>query len=190
MPIKFACNKCGKAYSVPEKMAGKRARCKVCQEMLEVPNVEASSKAKIAGDDPLGLGNGEISVAPAPERRSIPHPRAAEAAAKFKTADENVERTFRKVRDSNLEIVPDNRIALLIGTVASSLMLYLIFVGVIVFGPNAKPGFNLVFGISIKVWYSIITTFLFIPIPIVSWHILKIFRQRWKDFEGRGILSY
>jgi hypothetical protein len=42
MSIKFACS-CGKAYKVPEKFAGKRVKCKQCDETIRVPSESEAS---------------------------------------------------------------------------------------------------------------------------------------------------
>ena len=37
MPISFACSRCGQAYSVSDRQAGKRGKCKLCGSPLTVP---------------------------------------------------------------------------------------------------------------------------------------------------------
>jgi hypothetical protein len=37
MPINFNCPACGKKTKAPDEMAGKRARCPMCKEVIEVP---------------------------------------------------------------------------------------------------------------------------------------------------------
>jgi hypothetical protein len=57
MPITFACLSCGKGYTVPDAMGGRRARCKNCQAMTNIPTVrEAAAAGSHAGpaEDPFG----------------------------------------------------------------------------------------------------------------------------------------
>ena len=37
MPISFDCPSCGKKTKAPDEMAGKRARCPLCKEIIQVP---------------------------------------------------------------------------------------------------------------------------------------------------------
>ena len=38
MKIQFFCKKCGQKYIVDEKYAGKKAKCKKCDNVIQVPN--------------------------------------------------------------------------------------------------------------------------------------------------------
>jgi len=46
MSIKFACT-CGKAYKVPEKVSGKRVKCKKCGETIRVPSQSQSGVVSV-----------------------------------------------------------------------------------------------------------------------------------------------
>src|SRR5436853_584698 len=37
MPIQFSCPACGKRYKVADELAGRRAKCKQCQAVMEIP---------------------------------------------------------------------------------------------------------------------------------------------------------
>lgn len=46
--ISFSCPGCGRSYEVEERLAGKKARCKDCQEVMRIPQAAASAPAKVA----------------------------------------------------------------------------------------------------------------------------------------------
>ncbi len=46
MPIEFKCSGCGKQYKVKMELAGKRFRCKACEEPIQVPRPERRAKPK------------------------------------------------------------------------------------------------------------------------------------------------
>lgn len=50
MPIKVRCS-CGKSYNVADKLAGKKFKCKGCDNVLAVRRPAPRAKAKAAGDD-------------------------------------------------------------------------------------------------------------------------------------------
>ena len=50
MPISFQCSKCGRAYSVNDGLAGKRVKCRECQEILTIPRLD-----DVAEGEPLEL---------------------------------------------------------------------------------------------------------------------------------------
>ena len=43
--ISFTCDKCGKAFKLPDQYAGKTARCKVCGNALTVPEVKVLAES-------------------------------------------------------------------------------------------------------------------------------------------------
>ena len=64
MPIDILCQSCGKQYQVPEPMAGRRVRCKVCQAAIAVPHLEPDHDASL--DDLASLAGGTV---PGPRAR-------------------------------------------------------------------------------------------------------------------------
>ncbi|MHC5082832.1 MAG: hypothetical protein ACYTET_02685 [Planctomycetota bacterium] len=42
--IQFTCGKCKKSYNVQDKYAGKRVKCKQCQEVCIVPDAGATGR--------------------------------------------------------------------------------------------------------------------------------------------------
>lgn len=62
--ITFNCDNCGKAFSVADKLAGRKAKCKACGSPIEVPNHHAAADDAIRWMDP-----------PAPTAATVaPHP--------------------------------------------------------------------------------------------------------------------
>lgn len=61
--IEFACPSCQKKYKVPEKLAGKKAKCKVCEAVMPIPALVAE---EIEDDYDY---EEEVPAAPAPQRR-------------------------------------------------------------------------------------------------------------------------
>lgn len=59
MPIKFQCA-CGQAYRVPDESAGKKIKCKKCDQPLQVPNGSktASKKPASGASDPFSMDFG------------------------------------------------------------------------------------------------------------------------------------
>src|SRR5215813_13689129 len=84
MPIKFTCPHCKRAMIVNEGLAGKKGKCKACQQILTVPN-PAMAKAPVNRQSTSAAPKVETAPPPPP-----PPPRPvdieAEAAALF--ADE------------------------------------------------------------------------------------------------------
>ncbi len=51
MSISFACNNCGKQYTVDEKLSGKKAKCKSCSASMNIP--EAAAMAQPVAAQPV-----------------------------------------------------------------------------------------------------------------------------------------
>ena len=49
MSIPAACDKCGYEYVLPDKLAGKKAKCKICQAVFVVPQPECSDEISGSG---------------------------------------------------------------------------------------------------------------------------------------------
>ena len=49
MPLSVDCPECGAHYNVPDKLAGKKARCKKCGAVMPIPSLDVG----VAGDDSL-----------------------------------------------------------------------------------------------------------------------------------------
>ena len=65
MPIAVTCSKCYSPFSVPDKFAGRKIRCKQCEADIYVPRPGEEV------DDDFGSYDDDVAVAaPAPRRRS------------------------------------------------------------------------------------------------------------------------
>jgi hypothetical protein len=55
MSINVTCGACDKRYVLPDKLAGRKAKCKKCGQMIEIPaaNVEAADNLGLPGDGEL-----------------------------------------------------------------------------------------------------------------------------------------
>src|SRR4051794_29828429 len=51
MPISFACGTCGKPYKVDERFAGKKAACRACGTVNNIPTGKGSVRAAVQPDD-------------------------------------------------------------------------------------------------------------------------------------------
>jgi hypothetical protein len=57
MPIAFACNACGTTYSVDAKLAGRKAKCKSCAQMMTIPlRPGVSAAVAVGAGAPAGGG--------------------------------------------------------------------------------------------------------------------------------------
>src|SRR5436309_15044575 len=64
MSIKVGCISCGKIYQVDDRFAGKKAKCKTCGAVLEVP-IPGKSTAKVTAGAPMRNSSGAPRVASA-----------------------------------------------------------------------------------------------------------------------------
>jgi DNA-directed RNA polymerase subunit RPC12/RpoP len=79
MSIEFDCAACGKHYKVADAMAGKRAKCKACGGVIQVPALDSG---------PVEVEPGEAEDASSPPPPPVkPPPVAAKAPASFQTAE-------------------------------------------------------------------------------------------------------
>ena len=79
MPLSVQCGECGAKYSVDEKLAGKRAKCKKCGASMTIP---APASAGAADDDLsalMELAQGRGEDAPLPPRHRVAPPPAPPA---------------------------------------------------------------------------------------------------------------
>jgi hypothetical protein len=65
MSITFACGSCGKSFTVDDKFAGKKGKCKQCGEMMEIPSQAAAA---------AGHGPANLQVSPSRRAASPPLP--------------------------------------------------------------------------------------------------------------------
>ena len=67
--IQFSCGKCQKSYKVQDKYAGKRVKCKQCQEVCVVPEPNPCSGDSLAAFNNLitELGKDEAKAPPLDE---------------------------------------------------------------------------------------------------------------------------
>ena len=64
-PIKGRCSQCGRAFSAPSHLAGKRLRCPACQEVLKLPGKQVVVQRPVSADDdkpPAGESHEEIEA--------------------------------------------------------------------------------------------------------------------------------
>ena len=59
MAITFSCQGCGKSYTAGDEFAGKKMRCKACQQVVSIP-------AAVAEEDIYGLDEAEVAAPPPP----------------------------------------------------------------------------------------------------------------------------
>lgn len=84
MPLSVECQECGTKYNVPDKLAGKRAKCKKCGATMSIPEPDApigfapdSEEDPLAALQDLARQSGEAEAAPEP----APAPRRRDTAA-------------------------------------------------------------------------------------------------------------
>ncbi|HWE35101.1 MAG TPA: AAA family ATPase [Isosphaeraceae bacterium] len=81
MPITFACERCGRSYNVDEAFAGRRVKCKECQNVLTVPEPEIIEVAVIE-DEPAAVAGRPHRPGPAghvgPDGRTGGNPEVAD----------------------------------------------------------------------------------------------------------------
>jgi acetyl esterase/lipase len=70
MGIRFTCTDCGKTFDVDDQWAGKRVKCKVCGNVLQIPNLPAAKPR--AGPPPLPRRESVPSFQPPQEEQGIP----------------------------------------------------------------------------------------------------------------------
>jgi hypothetical protein len=95
MPIKITCPHCKRGMLVPENLAGKKGRCKACQQMLTVPALPSANASATEQVPP---------AAPTTKPAAPPRPSAdvdAEAAALFADEPKPVEPVEVKTIDLN-----------------------------------------------------------------------------------------
>ena len=64
MPISFECDACGKSFTVPDHLAGKKGQCKQCGARFQIPTRPAT--APYAIEDLAGDAEAEPTPEPAP----------------------------------------------------------------------------------------------------------------------------
>ena len=70
--IEFACPACQKKYKVPEKLAGKKAKCKVCDAVMPIPSLPddiADVVADVVAEAPVDQPAAETAEAPRRRRK-------------------------------------------------------------------------------------------------------------------------
>lgn len=65
MPIPVTCEACGKSLKVPDKLAGKKAKCPKCREIIRIPGERKSGPMPVetSNDCPScgrSLGDGDV----------------------------------------------------------------------------------------------------------------------------------
>jgi hypothetical protein len=112
MSIKFACS-CGKAYKVPEKFAGKRVKCKQCDEPIRVPSesedkvnssrASAVSKRSVLQSQRVPAGSGTSGRREASGSKRVEAPKRAGSGTERFTAidlsDGNELKAYQRKRD-------------------------------------------------------------------------------------------
>ncbi|HEY7426280.1 MAG TPA: hypothetical protein VH682_18760, partial [Gemmataceae bacterium] len=97
MPIKFTCPHCKRAMIVNEGLAGKKGKCKACQQILTVPNPAIAKppaapltlpSPSAAGDSRVRGGAPKVEIASPPPPPPPPQPVDVEAEAAALFADE------------------------------------------------------------------------------------------------------
>jgi hypothetical protein len=116
MSIKFACS-CGKAYKVPEKFAGKRVKCKQCDEPIRVPsesegNVNSSRASAVSKRSllqsqrvPAGSGTSGRSSTSSSKRLDAPK-RVGSGTERFTAVDlneGNALKVYQRRRDEDFK---------------------------------------------------------------------------------------
>src|ERR1700744_320422 len=97
MSISFSCDSCGKSFTVDDKFAGKKGKCKQCGATMQIPNGATPQPAPSSAPASRGVDR-EIS----PSRRT-PGPPPAPKADLFGFDDEPAARRSAVVADDDIE---------------------------------------------------------------------------------------
>jgi len=72
MSLSFRCTRCGKAYSVPDQFAGRKARCRGCGLVQSIPMPTEPSVTSLLGPNPDGYPLAEVATTtPMPAPASV-----------------------------------------------------------------------------------------------------------------------
>jgi|GEM_PF-4198662 len=131
MPISFRCHGCQKAFSVPDSLAGKKARCTACGAEVTVPGGASLAPASVPKSSP----GKSVPAKPAPELSDlddIPLPTAsAPARPRRAPASESAPKKPKKKQDDDAE----PRAALSAGTLRAAVggVALVVLVGVFIY---------------------------------------------------------
>ena len=60
--IQFKCTNCGQSFNVPDKYAGKRVKCKKCEQVNAIPNPTSEGKTVSSSEMDMSLDFMEENV--------------------------------------------------------------------------------------------------------------------------------